>query len=78
MRRYYFHFRKGGELTVDRRGMWLSDESQARKQAIQLWGALLAMVIVSGDAPEECEYEITNEDGETIFTIPFAARGSIH
>lgn len=78
MRRYYFHFRKGKERSVDRRGMWLPDESQARAQAIQLWSALLAMAIVSGDEPEECEYEIANDDGETIFTIPFAASGSIH
>jgi hypothetical protein len=78
MRRYYFHFRKGGELSVDRRGMWLATEAHARAEAVHLWEALLAMAIVSGDEPEDCGYEIANDDGDTIFAIPFASIGSIH
>jgi uncharacterized protein DUF6894 len=77
MRRYYFNFRKGDEISVDRRGMWLQSEVQARREAIQLWGTVLAVAIVSGDPPEECEYEIANDNGDTVAIIPFGACGSI-
>jgi hypothetical protein len=77
MRRYYFNFRKGDELSVDRRGMWLSDEGAAQSVATQIWGAVLAVAIVSGDQPEECEYEIANDNGETVAIIPFGACGSV-
>jgi hypothetical protein len=77
MRRYYFNFRKGDELSVDQRGMWLPDEGSAQKVAIQLWGTVLAVAIVSGDPPEECEYEIANDNGDTVAIIPFGACGSI-
>ena len=64
MRRYYFNFRKGDEISVDRRG-------------IQLWGTVLAVAIVSGDPPEECEYEIANDNGDTVAVIPLGACGSV-
>jgi hypothetical protein len=48
MKRYYFNFRKGDEISVDRRGMWLPDVRWAEKEAIQLWGTVLAVAIISG------------------------------
>ena len=78
MRRFYFNFRKGDEISVDRRGMWLPNENTARKEAIQLWGTLLAVAIVTGDPPEECEYEISNDNGDTVATIPLGACGGVH
>jgi hypothetical protein len=77
MRRYYFNFRKGDEISVDRRGMWLPNENYARTEAIQLWGTVLAVAIVSGDPPEQCEYEIANDNGDTVAVIPFGACGSV-
>jgi hypothetical protein len=77
MRRYYFNFRKGDEISVDRRGMWLPDASWAEKEAIQLWGTVLAVAIISGDPPEDCEYEIANDNGDTVAKIPFGACGSV-
>ena len=77
MHRYFFNFRKGDELSVDRRGMWLPDEICACTEAIQLWGTVLAVAIVSGDEPGECEYEIANDNGDTVALIPFGACGGI-
>jgi Domain of unknown function (DUF6894) len=77
MRRYFFNFRKGDELSLDRRGMWLPDEGSAQTLVIQLWGTVLAVAIVSGDPPEECEYEIANDNGDTVAIIPLGACGSI-
>lgn len=77
MTRYYFNFRKGDELSVDRRGMWLADANLACREAIQLWGTVLAVALISGDAPEQCEYEIANDNGDTVAVIPFGACGTI-
>lgn len=77
MRRFYFNFRKGDEISVDRRGMWLPNANFARREAIQLWGTLLAVAIVTGDPPEECEYEIANDNGETVLTIPLGSCGGV-
>jgi hypothetical protein len=78
MHRYFFNFRKGDEISMDRRGMWLADPSMARREAIQLWGTLLAVAIVEGDPPEDCEFEIANDHGQTILKLPLAAHGTIH
>jgi len=77
MHRYFFNFRKGDELSMDRRGMWLADPSLAQREAIQLWGTLVAVAIVEGDPVEECEFEIANDHGQTILKLPLGARGTI-
>jgi hypothetical protein len=77
MNRYFFNFRKGDEISVDRRGMWLPNADLAQKEAIQLWGTLLAVALISGDPPEDCEYEIATDDGETVATIPFGTYGTV-
>lgn len=77
MHRYFFNFRKGDEISVDRRGMWLSDPSLAQREAIQLWGTLLAVAIVEGDSVEDCEYEIASDNGQTILKLPLGAQGTI-
>lgn len=77
MNRYFFNFRKGDEISVDRRGMWLTDLDQAQREAVQLWGTLLAVAIIEGDALEDCEYEIAGDDGETIVKLPFGSHGTI-
>jgi hypothetical protein len=77
MNRYFFNFRKGDEISVDRRGMWLPDPNVARREAIQLWGTLLAVALIEGDPPEDCEYEIATDDGKTILKLPFGAQGTI-
>jgi len=78
MHRYYFNFRKSDEIAVDRRGMWLPSVGSAEREAIQLWGALLAVALISGDPPEDCEYEIATDSGHTVAKIPLGAPGSIH
>ena len=77
MHRYFFNFRKGDELSMDRRGMWLADPGQARREAIQLWGTLLAVAIVEGDPVEDCEFEIANDHGQTILKLPLGAHSTI-
>jgi hypothetical protein len=77
MNRYFFNFRKGDEISIDRRGMWLPNANSAQKEAIQLWGTLLAVALVSGDPPEDCEYEIATADGETVAVVPFGSYGTI-
>ncbi|HEY1962160.1 MAG TPA: hypothetical protein VGG69_07070 [Rhizomicrobium sp.] len=70
MRRYYFNFRKGDEISPDRLGMWLPDLGAARDEAIQVWGDLIAVALLSGESPMDCEYEIADESGEILLTVP--------
>jgi hypothetical protein len=72
MRRYFFNFRKGDEISRDRRGMWLPDIEAARDEAIQVWGDLIAVALLSGETPMDCEYEIADDSGEVLLTIPLA------
>jgi hypothetical protein len=37
----------------------------------------LAVALVSGDPPEDCEYEIATADGETVAVVPFGSYGTI-
>jgi len=77
MHRYFFNFRKGDELAIDRRGMWLPSDASAQREAIQLWGALVAVAMVSGDPPEDCEYEVANGEGNTVVKLPLGCYGSM-
>jgi hypothetical protein len=74
MRRYYFNFRKGDEISPDRRGMWLPDLGAARNEVVQTWGDLMAVAFLAGETPFDCEYEIADDSGETLLTIPLAER----
>jgi hypothetical protein len=70
MRRYYFNFRKGDEISRDRLGMWLPDLNAARDEAIHVWGDLIAVALLSGESPMDCEYEIADDAGDILLTIP--------
>lgn len=78
MRRYYFNFRKGDEISRDRRGMWLPDLSAARDEAIHVWGDLIAVALLSGETPMDCEYEIADDSGEVLLTIPLGEPARLH
>lgn len=51
-------------------GLWLAGADDAKTEALRDIRDLLAIAILSGDELSECEYQITNADGDTIWTIP--------
>jgi hypothetical protein len=78
MRRYYFNFRSGDEISRDRIGMHLRDIDAAREEAIQTWRHLLSVAAQSGDPPFDCEIQIADDSGETLLTIPFGEQTTLH
>jgi hypothetical protein len=51
-------------------GLWLAGADDARTEALRDIRDLLAIAILSGDKLSDCEYQVTNADGETIWTLP--------
>ena len=51
-------------------GLWLAGADEARTEALRDIRDLLAIAILSGDKLCECEYQITNADGDRIWTLP--------
>lgn len=51
-------------------GLWLAGAEDARMEALRDIRDLLAIAILSGDKLSDCEYQITDADGETIWTLP--------
>ncbi|HEY8699002.1 MAG TPA: hypothetical protein VIM02_15445 [Rhizomicrobium sp.] len=56
-------------------GLWLAGADDARTEALRDIRDLLAIAILSGDKLSDCEYQITNADGDTIWTIPLESPG---
>ena len=54
-------------------GLWLAGADDARTEALRDIRDLLAIAILSGDKLSDCEYQITNADGDTIWTIPLGS-----
>jgi len=68
--RNYFNFRKGDKISRDRIGMHLPNIDAAREEAIYTWRDVLAIAAVAGEAPFDCEIQITDDSGETVLSIP--------
>ena len=78
MTRYYFHFRKGREVTRDRIGMYLPNLDAARAEALHAWGQVLMLARTSGEVPDDCEIQIVDQTGETVLGIPIGERRRLH
>jgi Domain of unknown function (DUF6894) len=76
--RYYFHFRKGREVTRDRIGMYLPNLDAARAEALHAWGQVLMLARTSGEVPDDCEIQIVDQTGETVLGIPIGERRRLH
>jgi len=50
-------------------GLWLAGCDDARAEALRDARELLAFAMSAGSAASDGEYQITGEDGETLFTI---------
>ena len=69
---YFFHVRTGYDLVSDDEGMELANLEEARAEAIESALELMANDLKSGEAPELRIYEVTDESGATVLTLPFA------
>jgi hypothetical protein len=69
--RYFFNFRKGGEVSRDWVGMYLPDLDEARDEALRTYRDLIMVAEGTGEVASDCEIEIADASGEPVLTIPF-------
>jgi hypothetical protein len=67
---YYFHAKFDGHLIRDERGDELADDEAALERAVQT-----ARILVRAGAPNAkawtgCVFEVTDENGEPVWTVP--------
>jgi hypothetical protein len=72
MGHFYFHVVAGAELLTDEEGADLRDALEARQMAIRSARELLADAIRHGKNKIPEAFVITDEQGRTIETVPFA------
>ena len=72
MGHFYFHVIKGTELLTDEEGADLRDVLEARQMAIHSARELLADAIRHGKNKIPEAFVITDDQGRTIETVPFA------
>ena len=72
MPRYYFHIRKGDVLVEDPEGTEVSETETLEDEAIEAARDLLADGDLQGLDRREWVYEVADESGATVLTLPFS------
>jgi hypothetical protein len=78
MQQYFFNFRKGDELSLDRVGMYLPDLDAARTEALYAGRELVELAMTSREALTDCAIEIAQDNGDTVLSIPLGKRTRLH
>lgn len=72
MPRYFFHVRKGDVLVEDPEGTEVSETEALDEEAIESARDLLADGDLQGLDRREWVYEVADESGTTVLTLPFS------
>jgi hypothetical protein len=71
MARYYFNVRRGNDLISDPEGIEFGAVDDAREEAKQAARDILADRVKHGELVDDGEFEIIDERGVKILTVPF-------
>ncbi|MDQ0558665.1 hypothetical protein QO004_000440 [Rhizobium mesoamericanum] len=71
MTRYFFHIRDGDDLVEDTDGVELPDHASAREEAVRAAREMLAEKLLLGERIDGELFEVTDESGRVVETIPF-------
>lgn len=71
MPRFYFNVRDGDTVITDQEGIELAGKSDAAEEAMQAARDLLADQLKHGARLESKSFEVVNDTGETVLTLPF-------
>ncbi len=71
MPRFYFHIRRGDEVTQDPEGSELASAAQARQEAILSAREILSQRVLNGEPIDGDAFEITRADGTIVSTLSF-------
>ncbi len=73
MTRYYFHVRSAAGLDHDPEGAEFEDIAAANREALQAAREMVAEMVLAGDKIDGNQFEITDEAGIVVSTVPFKA-----
>ena len=73
MPRYFFNLRKSDDRVDDRDGAEYTDLEQARLDAILSAREIMAEWACAGKPADGSEFQITDETGHVVLTVPFQA-----
>lgn len=71
MPRYFFHIRRHDALVEDAEGVELPSNTAALEEAIGAARELLAGKVRSGDFVDGDRFEVRDEHGQVVHTLPF-------
>jgi hypothetical protein len=71
MARFYFHIRRGEELVTDEEGVDLPDVEAARREGLLAAREILAEMVLHNEVVDGEEFQIANDQGVLVATIPF-------
>lgn len=71
MPRFYFNVRDGETVIADKEGVEMPGKTAAAEEAEQAARDLLADRVKHGEPLEAKSFEVVNDNGETILTLPF-------
>ena len=71
MAKFYFHIRRGEELVTDEQGVDLPDVEAARNEGLLAAREILAEMLLHNEVVDGQEFQIANDQGELVATIPF-------
>ena len=72
MRRFFFHFDNGLELSTDDAGLELADAEHAYMEAIAGARAMWPELLTARTNPLDCAFEVTDAKGALLFRLPFS------
>ncbi|MEH6692865.1 MAG: hypothetical protein V7774_16885 [Pseudorhizobium pelagicum] len=73
MARYYFHIREGGVLERDNEGADFACHEDAQQEAMSSAREMVAEAVLRDEIIDGRAFEITEEDGTIIATVPFVS-----
>ena len=71
MPRYYFHIRSDQDFIEDLEGVDLGGEKEARDEAIDAAREILSERVRKGDEVDGHVFDVYNESGTKLFSLPF-------
>lgn len=71
MARYYFNFRQGTSFDIDEAGCSFPTAEAAYLAAVDAAQEMWTDLLKHRQNPRECAFEITDEKGRELFTLPF-------
>jgi hypothetical protein len=71
MPKFYFHIRRDEEFMTDAEGVDLPDVEAARREGLLAAREMLAEMILHNEVVDGQEFQITDEWGVIVATIPF-------